>query len=133
MTILAVDDEETILGFFSILLQREGFNVITAPNGAAALSKLKGHKVALVILDLMMPGTGGYEVLKEMQSEYKDIPIFICTSRALDDGTIEMLRQESNVHSFWTKPVDQDRFRSEIHTLLGTERAPNPWSNPSPQ
>ena len=127
MTVLIVDDEETILEFFSILLRREGFNVVTAANGKIALSKLKGYQISLVILDLMMPGPSGYEVLKEMQADYRHVPILICTSRALDPGTVDMLRQESNVHGFWTKPIDQDRFRKEIHALLETERTPNPW------
>ena len=125
MTILIVDDEETILEFFSILLRHEGFTVIAAANGKIALSKLKSHKVSLVILDLKMPGTSGYDVLQVMQTEYRDVPIVICTSRKLSPEDMDDLRKKAAVRGFWIKPIDQDRFRREVHAILGTERNPS--------
>src|SRR5438128_2523580 len=106
MTVLIIDDEETILDFFSIFLRHEGFNVVSASNGRMALSKLKSHKISLVILDLMMPGTSGYDVLKAMQADYREVPIVICTSKKLDVPSVEKLRHEANVRGFWIKPID---------------------------
>lgn len=123
-TILVVDDDETVCGFFEMFLSREGFKVAVVMSGKAALDKLKARiyqKIDLVILDLMMPAPGGYEVLKELQqSDYQDVPIFIVTARALDDGAVSMLRLESNVREFWRKPVDSQRFKQKIHETLGT-------------
>ena len=71
-TILIADDDETIQDFFEMALGREGFQVLSVDSGKAALDYLKGNanrKVDLLILDLMMPGTGGYDVLKVRQAD----------------------------------------------------------------
>ena len=127
-TILMVDDEKTICALFSAMLIAEGFKVRSAYSGKDALDVIKANPpdhFDLIILDMMMPGYGGYEVLKELQQgDYKDIPIFIMTARQLDTGSIRMLQSESNVREFWTKPVDTKKFKSRVHFLLDT--APDP-------
>ena len=123
-TILIVDDDETITTFFEMLLSREGFKVIPVNSGKSALEKLKAkiyRKVDLVLLDLMMPAPGGYEVLKELQKpDFQKVPIFIVTARALDQGTVGMLRLESNVVEFFNKPIDPTDFKKKLHQHLGT-------------
>ena len=126
-TILVIDDEDTICEFFDFILKREGFNVVTVSNGRSALERLKSksrQKVDLVILDLMMPSLSGYEVLKELQNhEYQNVPVMIATAKSLDEGTVAVLQLESNVQSFWSKPIDQEKLLREIHSSLGTRKA----------
>jgi DNA-binding response OmpR family regulator len=125
-TILVVDDDESINLYLETLLKRDGFNVLMAPKGDQALQLLKeGQKtVDLLILDLMMPNLGGYEVLKELEQDgYQRPPVFIVTAKILDEGTVELLRLESNVHDFWKKPLDSEVFRARVHDTLGTAPA----------
>jgi len=133
-SILVVDDDETICAYFEVLLSKEGFNVFTLMSGKTALDRLKARafrKIDLVILDLMMPAPGGYEVLKELQNpDYQDVPIFIVTARALDPGSVSMLRLESNVKEFWKKPIDPAEFRKKLHDTLGTVPPSTPASAP---
>ena len=130
-TILIVDDDESICAFFEVMLMREGFRVIVCLGGSSALDQLKGkayRKIDLVLLDLMMPAPGGYEVLKELQQpDYQNVPIFVVTAREFDQANIAMLRLESNVKEFFKKPIDQKEFTKKIHQHLETV----PQSKPS--
>ena len=122
-TILVVDDDETVATFFEMLLIKEGFQVAVSQSGQAALTRLKkgGRAFDLIVLDLMMPAPGGYEVLKELQRlDYQKVPIFIITARTLDSGTIAMLKLESNVKEFWKKPIDPADFKKKVHEYLDT-------------
>jgi len=123
--VLVIDDDKQTCAFFKTLLASEGFQVMMAYSGQNALTALKSEnmrKFDLILLDLMMPGYGGYEVLKELQqTDHSDIPIFIITARTLDSGAVEMLRSESNVSDFWSKPVDIAKFKVRIHEVLGTK------------
>ncbi|OGR82654.1 MAG: hypothetical protein A2902_05125 [Elusimicrobia bacterium RIFCSPLOWO2_01_FULL_64_13] len=122
--ILVVDDDKNICAFFKTLLEAEGFVVDTLHGGEPALEVLHSRgrlPYDLLILDLMMPKYGGYEVLKEMQkAEYQDVPIFVVTARVLDEDTINLIKSESNVQAFWSKPVDSWLFKNKIHAILRT-------------
>ena len=123
-TILVIDDDRPTCLYFKTLLEFDGLHVETAFGGEEALNLLKSEahqQFDLVILDLMMPGYGGYEVLKELQQPgYQDVPIFIETAHVLDQATVDLINSESNVHGYWTKPIDTKEFKTKIHELLGT-------------
>ncbi len=123
-TILIVDDDHSICAFLESLLSTEGFRVITETTGEDALKLAQPDsfdQYDLLILDLMMPNYGGFELLRELQQEgYQKIPIIVMTARALDQGTVDMIRMESNVVDFMKKPVDPKELRKKVHQLLGT-------------
>ncbi len=84
--VLIVDDDKTVLILFEKLFQREGFPVKTFDNGKDAIAYLEhDRKIALVILDLLMPGVDGFEVLEKMKRspKTKDIPVVIYTGKQL--------------------------------------------------
>ena len=60
---MMVDDEQAILRLLSRTLEPEGYGVVVAANGGSALALLEEHKPDLVILDIMMPGLNGFQVL----------------------------------------------------------------------
>lgn len=124
-TILVVDDDNNIREFFEMLLNKEGFETVTSHSGTDALNLLRSdsyNQFDLVILDLMMPGRGGYDVLKELQSgQYQNVPIYIVTARVMDPGAVQLIKEESNVQGFWSKPIDSKDFKRKIHILLGTQ------------
>ncbi|MBI4862420.1 MAG: response regulator [Candidatus Riflebacteria bacterium] len=81
--ILIVDDEETILDLLSEALFADGYEVMTASNGACALDRMRETPPDLVLLDLYMPVMDGYEVLEKIRAEpaFKAIPTSTCPNR----------------------------------------------------
>ena len=82
--ILVVDDDPDITDALSMILEAEGYQVLTASDGAKGLATLKAEKPDLMILDLLMPKMDGFSVCKELLdprwSKFKDMPILILTS-----------------------------------------------------
>ncbi len=126
-TIVIIDDDDTVLSLYYVMLSREGFKVVPFKNATDALSKIgvKKYKIDLVLLDLMMPGVGGYDLLKKLQEteSYKNVPIFVISARNLDAETVELIRNEPNVKDFIPKPLDTGKFPSMVHELLQTRRS----------
>src|SRR4030042_1853058 len=82
--ILVVDDDPDILDAVALILESQGYEVVTARDGIEGLATLRAEQPDLMILDLMMPKMDGFAVCKELQdprwSKYRDIPILILTS-----------------------------------------------------
>ena len=78
--ILVVDDEIDFLNLLKARLEANNYNVVTAMNGKEALEKFKQEKPEALMLDIMMPGINGLEVLKTIRKEDKNLPIFIITA-----------------------------------------------------
>jgi len=80
-TVLAVDDESDVLLVVKTALQAEGYRVLTAPDGPDALKTAQEEKPDLILLDVMMPGMDGFEVLEKLREneETCDIPVIMLT------------------------------------------------------
>ena len=78
--IMVVDDEQTILNLLKRTLEPEGYGVVTAADGRSALALLEEHKPDLVILDIMMPGLDGFQVL-DIIRQRSDVPVIMLTAR----------------------------------------------------
>ena len=78
--IMVVDDEQAVLRLLSYTLEPEGYGVIVADNGRSALELLEEHEPDLVILDIMMPGLDGFQVLDLIRQRFT-IPIIMLTAR----------------------------------------------------
>ncbi|MFA6349446.1 MAG: response regulator [Candidatus Omnitrophota bacterium] len=84
--ILVVDDEPDFLELFCIRLKANGFDVITAVNGAEALEKVDNEKPDAVLLDVMLPpGIDGLEVLKRIRKKDKKLPVFMISAYSTDE------------------------------------------------
>ena len=79
--ILAVDDEQAILRLLSRTLEPEGYSVVVAADGRSALNLLEEHKPDLVILDIMMPGLNGFQVL-DLIRQRSNVPVIMLTARS---------------------------------------------------
>jgi len=77
--IMVVDDEPDTVDLIKLVLETEGFEVISAYSGKECLEKLKIEKPSMILLDLMMPGMDGWEVFHEIKKKYQDIPVAILT------------------------------------------------------
>ena len=78
--IMVVDDEQTILRMLTRTLEPEGYDIITTDNGRSALELLDKHGPDLVILDIMMPGLNGFQVLDRIRQR-SNVPIIMLTAR----------------------------------------------------
>ncbi len=118
--VLIVDDDDGSLELLEFLVKSEGFMAQGAMDGATALDKVKSLKPDLVVLDLMLPRYGGFEVLRRMQQdrEASRIPIIVVSGRYTEPMTVEVIKQEPNVKDFFAKPVPQDLFKAALHRIL---------------
>lgn len=119
--VMIVDDDDSVREFLEFIVKKEGFRVATAADGEEGISRIQQAMPDLVILDLMLPRYGGFEVLRQLQNgETSRIPIIIITGRYTDRTTAEMIRQESNVVDFLEKPVKADILGTALHKILRT-------------
>ena len=77
-SIIVVDDEETVLNLVQRILEEAGYNVVTATNGQEALDKISQLDVDLLLLDIMMPGLDGFQILNLLRKQ-SDIPVIMLT------------------------------------------------------
>jgi len=119
--IMIVDDDDSIRELLEFIVKKEGFQVDKAADGEEALQRIAQGRPHLIILDLMLPRYGGFEVLRQLQAgDTAKIPIVVLTGRYTDRSTAEMIRQESNVVEFLEKPVKPPILTNLIHKILRT-------------
>lgn len=86
VTILLAEDDSVLANMYNERLKAEGYNVVNATDGEAALAKIREVKPQFIILDIMMPKMNGVDVLKEIKADEatKDIPVIIATALVQD-------------------------------------------------
>ena len=125
--VLVVDDDESLLELMEHVIKKEGFRTDRAEDGPEALRKAQALNPDLLVLDMMLPGMGGYEVLRQLQAAgCGDIPIIIVTGRQMDAQGVDLIRQESNVKEFLAKPMRPATLAAAIHRILNTEPIRSP-------
>jgi len=113
--ILVVDDEKKIVEILKGYLEREGYQVITAYDGRAALDLARSHAPDLIILDLMLPEVSGWDVCRELRRK-SDVPIIMLTAR--DDTTDKIIGLELGADDYVTKPFDPKEVISRVRAVL---------------
>jgi len=124
--ILAVDDDPDIRDALTMILESQGYKVITAQDGIEALANLKAEKPDLMILDLLMPKMDGWAVCKELQdprwAKYRDIPILILTS-VREEASRRRYELETglelDVDDYVEKPFSPDILLERVGRLVG--------------
>lgn len=117
-TILLVDDEAVVRQVAERILKRAGYSVTTAPDGETALAILRqaGSRVALVMLDLQMPGMGGAACLARLRELDATLPIIVTTGGEPDAETEVGLRAAAQ--AIVRKPYDVQRLLAIVGNLL---------------
>ena len=115
--ILLVDDSKTELFHLSDLLTKKGFTVRTAENGEEAMKRLAEAKPDLILMDVVMPGTNGYQLTRAITRDprYADVPVIMCTSKGLETDRVWGLRQ--GARDYVVKPVDASDLLAKIAAL----------------
>jgi len=116
--ILVVDDEPHIRRMLSSVLGSKGFEVLMASDGTQGLDELGGDTVDLVILDLMMPGASGLEILSKIRSDpvRSKTPVIILTAKGQDTDRDAALA--GGADDFMTKPFSPKKLIGRIEEIL---------------
>ena len=121
--LLVVDDDESNRDMLSRRLRRSGYEVEMAGDGQRALDMLGAHTFDLVLLDNMMPGLSGIDVLRFIRQKHSasGLPVIMVTAQCESDNVVTALRQGAN--DYITKPVDLKVALARIETQLGHHAA----------
>lgn len=116
--ILVVDDEPHIRRVLDAMLGKEGFDVVLAEDGAEGLREIAAGNVDLVILDLLMPGANGLEVLAKIRTdpEKASTPVIILTAKGQD--TDREAAFAGGADDFMTKPFSPKKLVARIREIL---------------
>ena len=116
--ILVVDDEPDIVTGISDSLAFEGYDIIIANDGQAALNMARSENPDLIILDIMLPKIDGYKVcrLLKFDKKKKHIPIIMLTAKTQDSD--KKTGKDMRADEYMCKPFDQDELLKNIKKLL---------------
>ena len=114
-TILVVDDELNIVELARLYLEQDGFKVIAAHTGKAALERIKSDAPALLVLDLMLPEIDGWEVCRRIRAN-SDLPIIMLTAR--DEDIDKIVGLEIGADDYMTKPFNPRELVARVKAIL---------------
>ncbi|HEY0810858.1 MAG TPA: response regulator transcription factor [Longimicrobiales bacterium] len=122
--ILVVEDERDIAALVAYHLTKEGYRVRTAEGGNEALEALAAERPDLIVLDLMLPGFSGYEVLAAMRRrpEWEEVPVIVLTARREESDRIKGL--ELGADDYLTKPFSPRELVLRVGAVLRRAQAP---------
>lgn len=112
---LVVDDEPRILRFVRAELESAGFRVVTASEGNSALEAVETEVPDLVVLDVIMPGMDGFEVLRRLRGR-RAVPVILLTARGNDADKVRGL--DLGADDYLTKPFSPDELSARIRAVL---------------
>lgn len=116
--ILVVDDEPDVVLIVKTTLQAEGYDVASATNGKDALEEAFETRPDLIVLDVMMPGMTGFDVLRELKAHEKTATVPVVMLTGVSDKKKIQEALESGIDYFVVKPFDFDDLLSKIKQAL---------------
>jgi DNA-binding response OmpR family regulator len=113
--ILLVDDEHSVQKLLASVLRKDGYEVVCAADGRAALDSVAGEAFDLLVLDLMLPKVDGFEVCRQVRAT-SSVPIIMLTARV--EEIDKVLGLELGADDYITKPFSMREFRSRVKAVL---------------
>lgn len=120
-TVLVIEDEPTLVATLRYNLEREGYLVLTATDGEAGLSLARTKKPDLVILDLMLPGMSGLEIVRLLRRE-SSVPVLMLTAKA--EETDKVVGLELGADDYVTKPFSMRELLARVRAQLRRAEMP---------
>jgi DNA-binding response OmpR family regulator len=118
--VLVVDDNQDVRDLIVLFLSADGFHVFSARNGEEALAILKHNPINLVLLDVMMPGKSGVEVLSEIRTHsnkaIREIPVMMITAKSSIEDIDAALA--AGASSYVVKPFRATTIREKVRSIL---------------
>ncbi|MFD1825362.1 MULTISPECIES: response regulator transcription factor [Mumia] len=119
--LLVVDDDASILDLLASSLRFAGFEVVTATDGRTALEMATTDPTLdLIVLDVMMPGLDGFEVVTRLRREHRDIPVIFLTARDAPADRVNGLTAGGD--DYLVKPFSLDELVARVHAVLRRTR-----------
>jgi len=117
--VLLIEDEPNIIEAISFILSRDGFTVHTHEDGETAFAKVMATPPDMVILDVMLPGRSGFDILRDLRDDERTakLPILMLTARGQKKD--RDLAAELGADHFMTKPFSNTEIREHVRTVLG--------------
>ena len=115
--VLLIEDEPNILEAISYILTKDGWTVHTHSNGETAMAKVMQGVPDLIILDVMLPGRSGYDILRDLraQAETKDVPVMMLTARG--QAKDREMAASLGATRFMTKPFSNAEVLESVRAL----------------
>lgn len=116
--VLLVEDETNIIEAIQFLLSREGWQVDTHSDGATAVDKVRSMRPDLVVLDYMLPGKNGIDILTELRADpdFLRLPVLMLTARG--QSRDRDLAERAGVSRFMTKPFSNNEVVTAVRDLV---------------
>jgi len=122
--ILAIDDDLALLSTLKRGLSYDGFAVDVAPSGPEGLAMARDRTPDLVILDIMLPGIDGLEVLRRLRAADPSLPVLLLTGRDTSEDQVRGLKEGAD--DYVVKPFTWDVLLARVHALLRRQDADRP-------
>ncbi|UWQ92615.1 response regulator [Aliisedimentitalea scapharcae] len=122
--VVLIEDEPNIIEAIRFLLTRDGWQVDTHSNGSDAMDVIRAAQPDLVILDVMLPGKNGMEILRDLREEdsFKTLPVLMLTARG--QARDREMAEKAGVNRFMTKPFSNAEVMDAVRDLYA--QAPRP-------
>ncbi len=130
-TVLVVEDESNIVDILTFNLQREGYRVVAAYDGEAGLELARREKPDLILLDLMLPKLGGFQVCKTLREEGDTTPILILTAREEEEDKVQGL--ELGADDYVTKPFQVRELMARVKSNIRRQEMNSPRGEAEPR
>ncbi|HTW97405.1 MAG TPA: response regulator transcription factor [Acidimicrobiales bacterium] len=114
--VLVVDDEPNITDLISTALRYEGFDVVTAGTGRAAIDEVVSKRPHLVVLDVMLPDLDGFDVARRLRQEGRKVPILFLTARDATEDKVRGLTLGGD--DYVTKPFSLEELLARVRAVL---------------
>ena len=114
--VLVVDDETIQRKIFVKMLKQSGYGVFETDRPYKVLESIKNNKIDIVLLDVIMPITDGFECLENIRKEYSKLPVILMSGSDLNKSKIEILEKEGIMH--FRKPIRREQLDRLIKKVL---------------
>ena len=117
--VLLIGDEPNIIEAISFILSRDGFTVHIHEDGETAMDKLRSQTPDMIILDVMLPGRSGYDILRDLRGEEttSKLPVMMLTARGQTKD--RELAERLGADVFLTKPFSNNEVRDHVRRMIG--------------
>ncbi|MCR9148031.1 MAG: response regulator [Rhodobacteraceae bacterium] len=119
-TVLLIEDEQNIIEAVSFILSRDGWEVKIHANGHDAMDAVRARAPDVVILDVMLPGKSGFDILSEIRADarFADLPVLMLSARG-QARDLEMARR-AGADRYMTKPFSNAEVLDAVRALVPT-------------
>jgi two-component system alkaline phosphatase synthesis response regulator PhoP len=120
--ILIIEDDPAVLRAVSFILEKEGYEVLTAVNGLEGLTKAKGENPDLLVLDVMLPGIDGFEICHRLRAESQTAQLPILMLSAKGQAADKAMGLQVGANEYLTKPVERLVLLGKVEDLLKAKK-----------